>query len=66
MRELTIHELDKASGGLPVAPIISIAVSLIGIAARSKAIAHVAEIAGLGLAAYGLYQWANDNNDKEE
>ena len=55
MRELTVQEMGQASGGVvPIVPIIGLTVSLIGMAARRKAVQRAAEIAGLLLAGHGL------------
>ena len=63
MRELSVQELDQASGG--IAPILGIIVAVAGVAVRNRVARTVIEAAGIGLAGHSLVEWGKSQNSLE-
>lgn len=61
MRALTVTEMNQASGGIPVVPIVGVAVALGGLAVKHKVAATVIGVASLLLAGHSLIE-SNNNS----
>ena len=59
MRELTVHEMGQASGG--ILPIVGVAVALASIVVRHKVASAFLGGVGLVLAGESLVSWHNDD-----
>ncbi len=62
MRELTVQEMDQASGG--IAPILGLLFAVAGMAVRHKATKTAIEIGGALLAGYSLNEWRRSGNSE--
>ena len=62
MRELTVQEMDQASGGILPLPVVSLLLAIASTVVRHKAASMIINATGVGVAAYALGEW-NKNRD---